>query len=292
MPCRQNGIYPFTAGVAGSKRKQLVEGLSRCCRRLSNEPSLKGVSRLRSPCRQPNYVLLQNVHYAKIWKAYTQLLRNEQLRDFLWRWSRRLYADYLAIDLADTIERWFNSISAQIAVPIVEKVVQAQTRPRHGSWLLSDVLPGPLVLGTSYDSTGTLYAIDGASYESLGDFAAPLGILNADFLLVWLTSNAQSVMPVYVNLCDHREDVETVISQTSADLLAGATAFNSVCKSWRCVGGWVFHDIQKVSRVATADRKDGQRVTCWQSCLKTGALDWSAPEEDLFSPFAGLTGIG
>jgi hypothetical protein len=279
-------------GVAGSKRKQLVEGLSRCCRRLKNEPSLKRVSRLKSPCRQPNYVLLQNVHYAKIWKAYTQLLRNEQLRDSLWRWSRRLYADYLAINLADVIERWFNSISVQIAMPIVEKVVQAQTWPRHGSWLLPDVLPGPLVLGINYDSTGTLYAIDGAFYESLGDFAAPLGILNADFLLVWLTENERSVLPIYVNLFDPREDFEAAISQTSADLLVGATTFNSVCKSWRCVGAWVFHGIQMDSRVATADQISGQHVTCWQSFLKANVSGWIAPEEGLFAALSWLTGIG
>jgi len=280
------------SGIEGSNRKRLVETLSRCCHRLTQTPLFNDVSRLRSPCRLPNYVLLQNIHYAKIWRAYSQLLRNEQLRDFLWRWSRRLCSDYLAIYLSDTITHWFKSIRAPIAVSIGEKVVQAQTRPEHGSWLLTDIMPGPLVLGTSDDRTGTLYAIDGASCKTLGSFAAPLDLLNADFLLVWLTSDEQSVLPVYVNICDHSKEPADVISQTAADLLNEVAAFNNACQDWRCVGGWVFHDLQDASGTTAANRETGSRIKCWQSCLKTGTSTWNDRETDRFAPLSELTGLG
>ena len=278
-------------GISGSNRKSLVETLARCGGRMNKAPALRGVSRLRSPCRQPNYVLLQNAHYAKIWKAYTQLIRNEQLRDILWRWSRRLFTNYLTFYLADTIVHWFKSTRALIAVPIAEKVVQAQTRQQSGSWLLPDVLPGPLVLGTSDDNTGTFYAIDGASCGALGDFAEPLSLLNADFLLVWLTAGEQAVLPIYVNTCDGCEAPDAVVSKTEACVLNSAAAFNKAHQDWRCIGGWVFHDSQNVGEMVGVDSENGGHITCWQTSMKTGASGWRTLSTERFAPLSNLTGF-
>lgn len=278
-------------GISGSNRKSLVKALARCCSRINKASSLKGVSRLRSPCRQPNYVLLQNAHYARIWQAYTKLIRNEQLRDILWRWSRRLFANYLAVCLADTIMHWFKSTNAPIAVPIAEKVVQAQTRQQSGAWLLPDVLPGPLVLGTNDDNTGTFYAIDGASCAALGGFADPLSLLNADFLLIWLTASEQAVLPIYVNACEGCEAPDELVSKTAAGVLNNAAAFNNTFRDWRCIGGWVFHDLQNVGEAVGAHHKNGEHFACWQSSLRTVASGWSAGASERFAPLSNLTGF-
>jgi len=89
--------------IEESRRKELVDTLYRCIKRMPLKASFRGVGRLEKPCRHPNYTLMQNVHYAKVWQAYSQIVRIEELRDTIWRWARRLWSEYIGVYLSDTL---------------------------------------------------------------------------------------------------------------------------------------------------------------------------------------------
>ena len=281
--------------IRKSARKDRVDWLSRCCKRLSGAHSLRGVSRLQSPCRIPNYALLQNTYYSKIWNVYTRLLRNEQLRDMLWRWSRRLWSDYLALYLADTVLDWFQSLGLPVFVEVGEKVIQAHARPYFGKWLLSDVLPGPFVLGPDSESAGTLYAVDGFSIDFLGAGANCLSSLNADFLLVWLSDKKSRVLPVYAHLVVDNGGWSNSGQQfdaTATELLSEMEIFNSKHQNWECIGAWLLLGPPPDSEWDNLEMRQHHQLNYWQTVPPTDPLAWYKLEGERFSPLANLTELG
>lgn len=46
---------------------------------------------------QPNYVLQMDASYSKLWAAWQQLVRQQQLEDNVWRWRQRLFAEHVQI---------------------------------------------------------------------------------------------------------------------------------------------------------------------------------------------------
>lgn len=74
-------------------RVRLVNRYLVLCRGHYRELSDLGI-RNPVPPITPNYVLQQDARYRVIWRAYLELLRNQQREDDLWRWQRRLWADF------------------------------------------------------------------------------------------------------------------------------------------------------------------------------------------------------
>lgn len=73
-------------------RYRLVERYRGICRRLAAEPVLGGVRPLGG-LPTPNYTLLFDERYRRVWQAWRELLHEEQAADEAWRWQRRLWAD-------------------------------------------------------------------------------------------------------------------------------------------------------------------------------------------------------
>ena len=76
-----------------TERIRLVNRYLTLCRGHYRELSDLGI-RNPVPPVTPNYVLQQDARYRVIWRAYLELLRNQQREDDLWRWQRRLWADF------------------------------------------------------------------------------------------------------------------------------------------------------------------------------------------------------
>jgi hypothetical protein len=75
-----------------STRVQCVRLLSSLCAQLYLSPQLLDVS-APNPTTPPNYVLLNDIRYRKIWYWYQRLLRQEQEKDRFWDWQARTWAD-------------------------------------------------------------------------------------------------------------------------------------------------------------------------------------------------------
>ena len=75
------------------RRKKDVERLLVESKIPLSKNTFQGVSSLDQPCRMPNYTLMQNPEYHKVWQAYSKLVKNEDIRADLWKWNRRMWTD-------------------------------------------------------------------------------------------------------------------------------------------------------------------------------------------------------
>jgi len=282
-------------GIKASRRKRLVAALYEGSKRLPLKASFRGVGRLQNPCRHPNYTLLQNVHYAEVWKAYSQLVRNEELRDTIWRWARRLWCDYIGVYLADTLLTWCERSQPPIFVEAGEKIAQAMSRHCFGKWLLGDVMPGPFILGRDDASIGTLYLIDGDSCGALGSQMAGLSVLNADYVLVWLSQKGQRVLPIYAYLgppdCEQRRHLAYSVSEIAEDVLKSIEKFNSRFDDLECPGAWVLHGHWQCSAFLEGHQITYQNLCCWQSAPPADLVSWSRLDESRFMPLSAIVGM-
>lgn len=86
---------------------RMTDEFLKLCRRLESLPHLQEVSGLPS-MPKPNYVLLHETRYKKIWHSYMEVIRQQRRRQQLWTYRHQAYADMVTI-------AWMNS--ASIAVP-------------------------------------------------------------------------------------------------------------------------------------------------------------------------------
>jgi hypothetical protein len=75
-----------------SKRVQSVQALALLCKQLGVMPHFEDVSAPNSGT-PPNYVLLNDIRYRRVWYWYKRLLRQDQEKDRLWDWQSRTWAD-------------------------------------------------------------------------------------------------------------------------------------------------------------------------------------------------------
>lgn len=279
--------------IEGSKRKELVDSLYRCIKRMPLKRSFRGVGHLEKPCRHPNYTLMQNVHYAKVWQAYSQLVRNEELRDTIWRWARRLWSEYAGVYLADTLIGFADSSLLPIFVEAGEKIVQAESRPFFGKWLLKDIMPGPFILGNRSGEEGTLYLLDRDSCRARWLNTEWLSLLNADYVLIWFTNNGRKVLPIYAHLTP--TDAEHGGSRRSLSEIAEETLM-SIEKYNRhsdliSVGAWILHGHNSFKSLVDGHQVRHQHLNCWQSAPPPDASSWSMWDEHRFKPLIDLVGV-
>jgi hypothetical protein len=86
-----------------SERVRLVGRYHALCHRHHRELCAVGIGNPTHPVT-PNYVLQQDARYRVIWRAYREILSAEQRKDDLWRWQRRLWADFARLAIVVAID--------------------------------------------------------------------------------------------------------------------------------------------------------------------------------------------
>lgn len=183
-----------------SPRMQAVHKFQRKAIAWGKSETFSGVATLTSPCKSPNYVLLQNPHYMRIWNAYRILVKNEEIRANVWRWKQHLWKEIAKIGFAQLFSSWVESLSFDeypVNIPVSEeRIVGAEREFFQGCFLDRDTLPGPYILGASKENAGTLYLVDSSGLQMLDPDGFNL-LMNADFYIIWIGSFGRKIMPVY-----------------------------------------------------------------------------------------------
>jgi len=198
-----------------SPRMQAVHKFQRKAVAWGKGETFAGVTTLTSPCKSPNYVLLQNPHYMRIWNAYRALVKNEEVRANVWRWKLQLWKEIAKIGFSQLFSSWVKSLSSDeypVNIPVSEeRVVGAERGFFQGCFLNQDTLPGPFILGSSKKNAGTLYFVDNVGLQAI-DLCASNHLMNADFYLIWMGPSDRKIMPVYCRLeetCSDDKNVES-----------------------------------------------------------------------------------
>jgi len=197
-----------------SPRMQAVHKFQRKAVAWGKSETFAGVTTLTSPCKSPNYVLLQNPHYMRIWNAYRVLVKNEEVRANVWRWKLQLWKEIAKIGFSQLFSSWVKSLSfdeypVNISVS-EERIISAERGFSQGRFLNQDTLPGPFILGFSKKNAGTLYLVDNVGLQAI-DSGASNHLMNADFYLIWMGPSERKIMPVYCRpeeICSDDENVE------------------------------------------------------------------------------------
>ena len=139
--------YAFRAQVSGSaytrryselserSRWKSVASYRRGCRRVEQFLKENNVAKVHPPVT-PNYVLLQDVRYRRLWKAYLEIVRQQDEEDEAWRWQYRLWMDavrimvHLGIGASDRFGR------------IAENPIRIRDEQDRGIWTEIDDLSG------------------------------------------------------------------------------------------------------------------------------------------------------
>jgi hypothetical protein len=121
----------LNSGKHHTQRYKAVEGYGLECRRLSQEMSLRGVSRLFE-MPQPNFVLLQDSRYRRVWTAFRELIDRERQQDEVWRWQRRSWAEFCRVG---TILGALLPAGADV---IAGSPIAFRSEQYRGQWLIHD----------------------------------------------------------------------------------------------------------------------------------------------------------
>lgn len=79
-----------------SKRAQLARTYTGQCSDLKQLPQLANISKPGIPL-QPNYVLQNDLRYREVWRHYLRLLKQDEVKDCLWDWQARTWADVVRL---------------------------------------------------------------------------------------------------------------------------------------------------------------------------------------------------
>lgn len=113
---------------ASSRRARDVERFVQRCRGLARDLAARSV-RLAEAGVTPNFVLQQSPEYRKIWDAWGELRRQDQIEDDLWRWQALSWSEYCALVL----------MVALIAVPGAQVVSSSpiwfRDEQHRGRWI-------------------------------------------------------------------------------------------------------------------------------------------------------------
>jgi hypothetical protein len=245
-----------------SKRKEIVEKLDKASKRFPQRISFRGIKSPLQPIRQPNYTLMQNINYLKIWTAYIQLVRNDDLRNRLWRWRRRLLNEWHKVFISDTIYLWKKSIKPAVAIEAGEKIVSGNMRNTYGNWLHGGGLPGPFIFGSNKENCGTLHIIDHEALNSFSKDFRSLKDLNADMFLIWISNNDIKVLPIYTVVTTIDWDSEAIgkeLGIMTTNLRENLEVFNQSDNCFQIQTVWILHgnwSTQK-NKVAQSTSKSG-----------------------------------
>jgi hypothetical protein len=281
-----------------SKRVTDVSKMQRFSRHAPSKNSFQGVTRLLEPCKQPNYSLLMNSDYSRIWKAYVELVRNEDLRSELWIWHRRLWVDYMASYLAIVVNAFAELKGPEMITRVGEKTVLAKRKHSTGTWILPDSLPGPFIVDKGHEAPLTLYLIDGntESLEKLSSKLSGLNVLNADYFLISSQAGKLEALPVYAMMpAPHLQEskYKTLNEKMYPSLVEHLELYNNSQPEVRCRGGWVLlanwvHSPGQADLVKT--QVDGS-FECWVSQIQAESSTWIKSRQCWESPILSMCGV-
>ena len=208
-----------------SPRMQAVHKLQSKAIVWGRSETFSRVTALTSPCKSPNYVLLQNPHYMRIWNAYRVLVKNEEVRANVWRWKQQLWKEVATIGFSQLFSSCVTSLSpdeypVNISVS-EERIIGAERGFSQGRFLNQDTLPGPFILGASKMQAGTLYLVDSMGLQAI-DRDTSSYLMNADFYIVGVTRAGRKIIPVYclsqeTSLNDKNIEADDVIQHLTRD---------------------------------------------------------------------------
>jgi len=279
--------------VENSKRINAVEKLQNACLRLPLKTTFQGITNLIEPCRQPNYTLMQNPDYTKVWNAYVKLVRNEDLRNELWRWNRRMWADYMGLFIADLLQK---KMSDDKIILYGEKTVYGQRKHEMGNWLLSDVMPGPYIINHQNENSSTLYCTQGyqEAIKNLGKTYQILAYLNADHLLILIGEKKKIVLPIYAIIPPQNLNIgeyDIFLKNLLPSLINCIGEFNKRYSNWTCNSGLVLL-ANWANRFCIDKVKDFRKsVVCWAAEIDPDYSKWSRSFEQCGEPLLELCRI-
>ncbi|WP_448187564.1 DUF2357 domain-containing protein [Azospirillum sp. sgz301742] len=122
-----NGYLRANKRYAASERYRLVAAYGGLCRRAWRELEAQGIADPANPVT-PNYVLQHDARYRSIWKAYQEILGDEQRQDDTWRWQRRLWSDFVRLSVHIALGR------IQGCSPIALSPLRVRREQGRGRW--------------------------------------------------------------------------------------------------------------------------------------------------------------
>ena len=279
-----------------SLRKKSVSKLLRSSHQLPLKNSFHGVSNLIEPCRQPNYTLMQNADYYKIWKAYVKLVRNEDLRQELWKWNRRMWSEYLRIYLTQLMSGYQQLLTESHIQPIGDKTVQGRRRHASAKWLLSDTLPGPYIIDKNSNQPATLYLIcgDWKTLEALSPALISLAGLNADFFFISSKGGQLSVLPIYSIMPSNHLDQKkypAFMEGILPSLMKSIRVYKSDITDINILGAWVLLGNWANYVIDERPRNIHEKLTIWISSINQDYSAWKTSSEDAYEPLKTICGV-
>jgi len=190
-----------------SERWILVDFYGRRSHRMGHELRAAGVSTIQHPV-VPNFVLLQDIRYRRLWKAYLELLRQSDDEDECWRWQHRLWLDY-ALLLVHLSIRANNSFLALAEMPL--RINEEQER---GSWIaMSSQQSGSWLAlsGTADESVVSLIWSLGSNHQKVQPWMHALGC-QAIFHIQRLSDSREAYVALwtYHSFCNSRPDMKAL----------------------------------------------------------------------------------
>jgi hypothetical protein len=175
------------------------------------------VKPMTEPCRTPNYVLSQNPMYVEIWKGYLELLQHADLRERIWRWPRRAWADLVRALISSSLHKLF--ASWHDVFRLADRPVSVTKNLALMRLFAKATYPGGWRIESS--DAGCLHVVD---REAIGTFFADaLNIeqCNADAYLVWLPDDTKlqaRLIPIWAMVGDMEDRKKIWIESLSSTI--------------------------------------------------------------------------
>ncbi len=138
-----------------TSRTQSIRRYKQECCNLGIELATRGVSRQVEPV-QPNYVLLHDERYRRVWTARHEILRRERATDDLWRWQHRSWAEFCKSVVAVSL-LWISGADRFFATPL-----SVAHEHRCGHWLIHD---DPMIVVAHWQNEWVVELLSGDSED-------------------------------------------------------------------------------------------------------------------------------
>lgn len=115
------------ARYAASERYRLVSSYGGLCRRTWRDLENQGIPDPVHPIA-PNYVLQYDSRYRLVWKAFQEIMSDEQRQDDTWRWQRRLWVDFVRLSIHIALGR------IQACQPVALSPLRIRREQGRGRW--------------------------------------------------------------------------------------------------------------------------------------------------------------
>lgn len=117
------------ARFRGTDRWTLVDHYRMECRRAEETLIEAGIGTPVHPI-VPNFALLRDARYGRIWTGYQEILRHDDERDECWRWQHRLWADFCRLATQLAVRRMHG---ADVVAETPLRIFEEQSRGRWTS---------------------------------------------------------------------------------------------------------------------------------------------------------------